>query len=462
MAKRVPTSRLTRGSKLGAAAAGQVLRSSRTRMSMLGRSEEVRARLSEESTVRAAEQLVTVLGSMKGVAMKLGQMLSILDLDLVPPEHREAFQAKLAVLRDSAPSTSFDAMRQVIEEDLGKPLDKIFAEFEPQAIASASIGQVYRAKLFDGRAVAVKVQYPGIEAAVAADLKNLTMFAKFWQAIVPWVSLAVLDELRRNIESELDYLHEAQTQKRVADQFADHPYISVPTSIPELCSRRVLVTEYIDAVGFETIRELPQEERDRIGEIIYRFYVGSMFLYNEFCGDPHPGNVLLGADGKVTFIDFGLFKQMDPAHVAFELDCLRAASEDRGDDLYKLLIDGGVIQRADRVTVEDCLDYVNAASEWCLIDQELRITPELASGAFLLAIDPRAAETAGMKLQNLPPEHLFSRRADFLTFGVLGQLEASGNWHRIAREWLYDEEPLTELGRLNAEWLRERNVETTS
>ncbi len=462
MAKRVPTSRLTRGSKLGAAAAGQVLRSSRTRMSMLGRSEEVRARLSEESTVRAAEQLVTVLGSMKGVAMKLGQMLSILDLDLVPPEHREAFQEKLAVLRDSAPSTSFAAMRHVIEEDLGRPLDKIFAEFEEQAIASASIGQVYRAKLLDGRIVAVKVQYPGIEAAVAADLKNLTMFAKFWQAIVPWVSIAVLDELRRNIESELDYIQEAQTQKRVADQFAGHPFISVPTSILELCSRRVLVTEYVEAVGFDTIRALPQEERDRIGEIIYRFYVGSMFIYNEFCGDPHPGNILLGADGKLTFIDFGLFKQMDPAHVDFELDCLRAACEDRGDDLYKLLIDGGVIPKADRVTVEDCLDYVNAASEWCLVDQELRITPELASGAFLLAIDPRAAETAGMKLQNLPPEHLFSRRADFLTFGVLGQLEANANWHRIAREWLYGEEPVTELGRLNAEWIRKRSVETTS
>ena len=459
MARRVPTSRLARGSKLGVVAATQLLRSQRTRVEMLGRSEEVRQKLAEESTIRAAEQVVAVLGSMKGVAMKLGQMLSILDMDLVPPSHRETFQQKLAVLRDSAPTTSFSSMRRVIEEDLGKPLDELFAEFDEHAIAAASIGQVYRAKLHDGRVVAVKVQYPGIEAAVRADLKNLTMFAKFLQAIIPWITPALLEELGRNLERELDYPAEAATQQRVAEEFADHPFIFVPTSIPELCGRRVLVTDYIEGIGFEQIRVLPKAERDRIGEIIYRFYVGSMFVNYEFCGDPHPGNVLVGADGRVSFLDFGLFNTMDPEHVEFEASCLRAAAEDRGEDLYKLMVKRGVIKKTAKVTVDECLDYVYAGSGWCLVDQDLEITPELASGAFLLAVDPRQSEFGGMKLQNLPPEHLFSRRADFLTFGVLGQLNSTANWHLIAREWLYGEPPATELGKQNEQWQLARKAE---
>jgi predicted unusual protein kinase regulating ubiquinone biosynthesis (AarF/ABC1/UbiB family) len=422
-------------------------------MSMVGRSEEVREQLREESTIRAAEQLVTVLGAMKGVAMKLGQLLSVLDLDLVPPAHREAFQQKLAVLRDSAPSVPFADMRAVVEADLGAPISDLFAEFEAEPIAAASIGQVYRARLHDGRRVAVKVQYPGIDAAVRADLRNLVMLRRVIQSAMPWVTSALLDELAGSIETELDYRLEARTHTRIAQLFERHPFIAVPPPVPELCSTRVLVSEYFPGIGFAGIRELPQETRDRIGEIVYRFYVGSLFSFDEFCGDPHPGNVLLGADGHVAFIDFGLFNSMDPKLVDFELDCLRAAAEDRGDDLYRLWDARGVFDSTQPVTVDEVLDYVYSASEWCLVDQELRITPELASGAFLLAIDPRATEFAGMKQQSLPPEHLFSRRADFLTFGVLGQLGASANWHRIAREWMYGDEPATELGRAHREWL---------
>jgi hypothetical protein len=452
----VSTSRLARASALGAAAAGQAVRKRRAKMSMIGRSAEVRARLADESVLRSAEQLVLVLGAMKGAAMKLGQMLSILDLDLVPPAHRETFQRRLAVLRDSAPAVEFEAMRAVVEADLGAPLEAVFAEFEPTPIAAASIGQVYRARLPDGRAVAVKVQYPGVDAAVRADLKNLVMFRTVLAKVLPWMTPAVLDELRANIESELDYQAEAHTQAQVAATFAGHPFIAVPTAYPELGSSRVLVTEYFPAVGFDAMRQLPQTERNRIGEIIYRFYVGSLFSLCEFCGDPHPGNVLLGADGRVGFVDFGLFNRMQPRHVEFEATCLRAAAEDRCGDLHRLMLEHGVIDSDSAVTPDECYDYVMAASEWCLVDEELAITPELASGAFLLAIDPRAAEFAGMKSQNLPPEHLFSRRADFLVFGILGQLGTTANWHRIAREWLYGDEPVTDLGKQHQAWLIER------
>ena len=453
MAKQVPTSRLARGTKLGAVAAGSMVRTQRARLSMRGRSEAVRARMAEESILRSTEQLVMVLGTMKGVAMKLGQMMSVLDLDLVPPDHRERFQKRLAVLRNAAPSVSFEAMRAVIEEDYGQPLDAVFAEFEPEAIAAASIGQVYLARLHDGRQVAVKVQYPGIDAAVRADLKNLTMFRRVLQSAMPWVTPAVLDELRLNMESELDYHVEAETQRDIAELYAGHPFIVVPQPLLEHSTQRVLVTEYLAGTAFEDIRTMPRHVRDRVGEIIYRFYVGSLFTFNEFCGDPHPGNVLLAEDGRVGFLDFGLFNRMDPEHVRFEAICLCAAAEDRGADLRDLMVQRGVIDSTDEIGVEECLEYVLSASEWCLVDQELTITPELASGAFLLAVDPRSSEFSGMKQQNLPPEHLFSRRADFLTFGMLGQLETTANWYRIAREWLYGDEPVTELGRIHREWL---------
>ncbi|MEV0356639.1 AarF/ABC1/UbiB kinase family protein [Nocardia sp. NPDC050697] len=456
MAKHVPTSRLARGTKLGAVAAGSMIRSRRTRLSMRGRSEAVRAKMAEESMIRTTEQVVMVLGTMKGVAMKLGQMMSVLDLDLVPEEHRERFQQRLAVLRNAAPTVSFAAMRAVIEEDLGRPLGEIFAEFGTEPVAAASIGQVYLGVLHDGRRVAVKVQYPGIDAAVRADLKNLAMFRKVLQSAMPWVTPAVLDELRLNMEGELDYRAEARTQQQIAALYADHPFIVVPHAVPELSTTRVLVSEYIDGRGFDEVRGLPEAERNRIGEIIYRFYMGSLFTFGEFCGDPHPGNVLLAADGRVGFLDFGLYNRMDADHVRFEITCLRAAAEERAEDLRELMIQRGVIDSPEEIGAEECLEYVLSASEWCLIDEELTITPELASGAFLLAVDPRAGEFTGMKQQNLPPEHLFSRRADFLTFGMLGQLGCTANWHRVAREWLYDEPPVTELGKAHHAWLAER------
>ncbi|QXQ15633.1 AarF/ABC1/UbiB kinase family protein [Skermania piniformis] len=422
---------------------------------MVGRSNEVRARMSAESTMRAAEQIVAVLGSMKGIAMKLGQMLSLLDLDLVPPEHRESFQRRLAVLRDDAPRVPFDRMRRVIEKDLGAPLDQLFATFDETPVAAASIGQVYRATLRGGRVVAVKVQYPGVDLAVRADLKNLALFGKLIQTVLPWVTPAVIEELRLSFEAELDYRAEARTQRALAEQFDGHPFVYIPPVIADRSGTRVLTTEFVDGLGFEQVRELPADQRDRVGEIVYRFYVGSLYRFDEFCGDPHPGNLLYMRDGRVCFLDFGLFTRMRPAHVRFEAECLRTAAEDRIEDLHALLAEVGIIDGA-VVTAEQALEYVLSASEWCLVDQELTITPELASGAFLLAIDPRPSPTAGARLHVLPAEHLFSRRADFLTFGVLGELGATANWFRIAREWLYDDEPATELGRQDRDWWASR------
>ncbi|MFE6857447.1 ABC1 kinase family protein [Nocardia sp. NPDC057668] len=456
MSGRIPKSRVVRGGKLGRLAAEQAVRGAGTRLSMIGRSDRARSILAERSTMQAAEQLVDVLGSMKGAAMKLGQMLSVLDLDLIPHSHRERFREKLAALRDQAPAVSFGDMRAVIEADLG-PLGSVFADFDETPVAAASVGQVYRAVLRDGRVVAVKVQYPGVDVAVRADMKNLALFAKlgtpFWPTLK---NHAIFEEITRNIEGELDYVLEARTQHEVAGRYRDHPFITVPDSVVELSTPHVLVTEFFEGMGFEEMRELPAAERDRIGELAYRFYVGSMYRHHEFCGDPHPGNLLRGADGRIAFLDFGLYKTMDPVNVELERQIVRAAGEERAEDLYDLLVAHEIVDPEAGIGPQDCLEYIWSAAAWHLLPEPLTITPELATGAMVLAIDPRAARFAGMRQQQFPPEHVFSRRADFFTFGLLGQLGATNNWHAIAREWIYGEPPTTEIGRAIAEWQRAR------
>lgn len=455
MGRRIPESRLTRGGTLGRFAAKHAVRGAGTRLSMIGRSERAKALLAERATIETAENLVNVLGAMKGAAMKLGQMLSVIEFDLVPESHREQFRDKLAALRDQAPKAPFTTMKGVLEDELG-PLTRVFADFDEMPTAAASIGQVYRARLRDGRDVAVKVQYPGIDAAIRADMKNLALLMKLWRSAWPAANPAVLDEITRNFESELDYLREAATQHHVAQQFSGHPFIVVPDSIAEHCTSRVLVTEYLDGSNFDHIRQRSAADRNRIGELIHRFYIGSLFNTNEFCGDPHPGNILLATDGRVGFIDFGLYNRMDPDNVGFEKQCAVAAAEGRANDLHALMLRRGIVDPDAAVTPQDCLDYVWAASEWHLLDEEIALTPELATGAVLSAIDLRQDQFAGMRQQMLPPEHVFSRRADLLTFGTLGHLGASNNWHRIDREWLYDEPPVTQIGREIARWRASR------
>jgi hypothetical protein len=179
MAKdRIPTSRLARSARVTRLAAGQAARQLGTQATNVGRSEEGRRAALERRHLEAAEQIVAALGTMKGAAMKLGQVMSFLDVGLVPEEHREEFQRKLGELRDAAPSVRFEDMRKVVEAELEEPLEEAFAEFEEEPIAAASIGQVYRARLHDGRAVAVKVQYPGVAQAVRADMQNLGMILR--------------------------------------------------------------------------------------------------------------------------------------------------------------------------------------------------------------------------------------------------------------------------------------------
>src|SRR5437588_12186083 len=259
----IPTSRVGRTAKIGGLAAGQAIRQAGTRAANVTRNPEQRNAALERRHIEAAEQIVTALGTMKGAAMKVGQVMSFLDVGLVPEEYREEFQKKLAALRDAAPTVTFKQMREVIEAELGGKLSETFADFDEEPMAAASIGQVYRAELHDGREVAVKVQYPGVAAAVRADMQNLGLILRLAKRIAPGMDpQAIGREIRDRIEEELDYELEAQNQRTMARIFRGHPFIVVPDVITSLSRERVMVSDYVHGSGFEELKTYQQEERD--------------------------------------------------------------------------------------------------------------------------------------------------------------------------------------------------------
>ena len=306
--------------------------------------------------------------------MKLGQVMSFLDVGLVPEEHREEFQRKLAELRDAAPNVSFAGMRKVIESELGGKLKEHFAEFDSDAIAAASIGQVYRAQLHDGRDVAVKVQYPGVAAAVRADMQNLGIILRLMKRIAPGLDVKnTAEEIRLRIYDELDYELEAQNQRALSRIFRGHPFIVVPGVVTELSAEKVLVSEFVEGAGFDSLKEADQATRDRLGEIIFRFYFGCMYRHRQFSGDPHPGNFLQMPDGRVAFLDFGLFKVMPKHLIELELETQRAGHEGDAQRVWDIWAEGGLLKQPDKFRPDKLLSQFLDATWWYLTDEEIEL-----------------------------------------------------------------------------------------
>jgi predicted unusual protein kinase regulating ubiquinone biosynthesis (AarF/ABC1/UbiB family) len=379
--------------------------------------------------------------------------MSFLDVGLVPEEHREEFQRKLGALRDAAPNVRFSDMRKVIEAELEAPLSEHFARFDETPVAAASIGQVYRAELHDGREVAVKVQYPGVAQAVRADLQNLGMILRLMKRIAPGLDVrATADEIRSRIGDELDYELEAQHQRAMERLFKGHPFIVVPGVITALSRERVLVSEFVRGTGFDTLKEADQATRDRVGEIIFRFFFGCMYRHRQFSGDPHPGNFLLLDDGRMAFLDFGLFKVMPADLIEIELATQRAGAEGDAAELHRIFAETGFIKEPDRFRADKLLAQFLDATWWYVLDEELTLEPHVATQVMIDMSDPRSSHFGQIRHETLPADHLFGRRVEMLTLAVLSQLRAHGNFHRIAREWMYGDPPQTELGRAEAEF----------
>jgi predicted unusual protein kinase regulating ubiquinone biosynthesis (AarF/ABC1/UbiB family) len=443
----IPTGRVRRTAKVGGLLGAEVARTYRTKTANLIRSQDARDAADTRRRLEAAGHIVDVLGEMKGPAMKLGQMASMLDLSGLPPGELEGLQAKLGELRDRAPQTSFKEMRRVIEHDLGDRLGNVFAELEPDAVAAASIGQVYRARLHDGREVAVKVQYPRVAAAVRADLQNLGLITRAARRFAPGLDAkAMALEMRERISEELDYEHEAQAQRAFARRWRGHPFIFVPDVVTSLCRARVLVSEWVDGIGFEQLQEAPRATRDRVGEIVLRFFFGSLYRFGRFSGDAHPGNFRLLGDGRVAFLDFGMTKTVARGRVDTELGVLRAALEHDAHAVHAGLAELGFFERHDpRFPPARILEHVRAINAWYTRDEAVTLNPDYVSALLAHAGDPRSPYWDLMKHETMPPESLFASRMQGMTLAGIGQLRATANWHRIMSEWLYGSSPASPL-----------------
>jgi predicted unusual protein kinase regulating ubiquinone biosynthesis (AarF/ABC1/UbiB family) len=263
-------------------------------------------------------------------------------------------------------------------------------------------------------------------------------------------------EIRGRIEEELDYELEASNQRRLARIYRGHPFIVVPEVVTSLSRERVVVSEFVEGRGFEEMKQLDQAERDRIAEIVFRFYFGCMYRHHQFSGDPHPGNCVLLDDGQMAFLDFGLFKTIPKEAAEFELQAQRLAVERRAIELRDHMHRHGWIGDPSYYPEEKVLAMVDDMTSWYTHDAELQLTPEFATQVLIQMGDPRSRHFGTMRHETLPPDHLFGRRLEVLTLAVMSQLRARANWHRIAREWIYGDAPVTELGRQEAEFLAAR------
>jgi predicted unusual protein kinase regulating ubiquinone biosynthesis (AarF/ABC1/UbiB family) len=436
---------------VGSALGTQGARYAGTRAANLTRSPEAAAEALERRHVEAAERMVETLGRMKGAAMKIGQLASFIDTEFLPPEYRELYQEQLASLRTSAPPMPWKKVERVLRAEWEEPVAELFEDFEEEAAAAASIGQVHRAVLCDGRRVAVKIQYPGVAEAIRADMQNAGLIMRMAKALAPGLDAkAAAEELKERVMEELDYELEAQSQRSFARGYRDHPFVFVPDVVTRLSTTRVLVTEWVDGVGFEEVVGLPAEERDRFGEIVYRFCFGSIYHLQHFNADAHPGNYLLMPDGRVAFLDFGMTKQLDREQIELEVAALSAVFDEDPERLRVALHDLGFLRDPRKVDAEQLMEHVRAIGGWYMQDSELTIDSARVMDAISAVSDPRSEFYRLVRRENLPANELMGRRMETGVLAVLAQLRATRNWHRIGREWWFGDQPSTELG--EREW----------
>ena len=460
--RRIPQTRIGRSAKLGTAIGGQATRYAGTAAANVVRSEDKAQDRLETRHLETALKMASVLGEMKGAAMKIGQMASFIDVDFLPPEHREIYQEQLSKLRTSAPAMPWDKVRQVLEEEYDESPQRVFAEIEEEAFAAASIGQVHRATLRDGTKVAVKIQYPGIADALESDVANAGMLVRLAKVLAPGLDAkAVASELRERVLEELDYEYEAQNQRAFARAYDGHPFIFVPKVHSRLSRRRVLVSDYVEGRGFDEVKELEQDERDIFGEIVFRFCFGSIYHLQHFNADTHPGNYLLMDDGRVAFLDFGMTKRLRPEQIQLEQRAVDAAGRDDPEALRDALHDLGFVSDPKKVDAERLMRHVKMVGGWYLEDGQVRITPKRVMKMIEVTSDPRSDFYDLVRRESLPADELMGRRMETGLLAVLAQLRATANWHRIMREWVYADPPSTVLGEVEWRFFERRGTSQT-
>ncbi len=413
---------------------------------------EHRQRLRNDLALRTAEDVTTTLGTMKGVLMKLGQMASYVDDGLSP-----AVRRTLSRLQDSVPPMSPELAAQVVEEELGRPPEAVFARWDPEPIAAASIGQVHRAITLDGRAVAVKVQYPGIAETITADLGNVALLRRMLRITAPSQDVdALLDELRERITEELDYRREADSQRLFAAYFDGHPTILVPKIIDELSTRRVVTSELSDGTRFGEFTGWPQDERDLAAETIFRFVFRSLYELRAFNGDPHPGNYLFHGGGKVTFLDFGLVKRFTDTELQPLMQMARyLCVEHDPEGFRKNLEKAGFLMPDAPLSTETVIEHMAVFYDTVRESRQMTMTGDYSSAVVRRFFDVRSPVTA---YAQIPRSYVILQRINLGLFGLLGELTATANWRAMAEEiWPFVlGPPSTPMGEAESDWLARR------
>jgi len=416
-------------------------------------SAERREELDRARELRSAEQIAEELGQMKGALMKLGQMASYLDDGLPEP-----FRLALSQLQADAPPMSIDLAIETLERELGRTIDDVFVEFDVDPIAAASIGQVHRAIIADAngaeRAVAVKIQYPGVADAIVSDLRNADLLGVVLkQGFGGLDPSEMIEEIQLRITEEVDYELEARHQQHFAEYYREHPFIRIPDVITELSTKTVLVTDLADGFGWSELLERPQAERDRAGEVIFRFVFRSLYRMGAFNGDPHPGNYLFHDDGTVTFLDFGLVKHFTPQELTTFGSMVRAAAVDRDHDEFRRIVESaGMLRPNAPVSTAAVGEYFSHFYETVRTDREMTWTRDYASSIVCPTFD-RSSPIS--QYATVPRAFVFIQRINLGLYALLGDLGATGNYRRIAEElWPFvGAAPSTELGRAEAAWL---------
>lgn len=389
---------------------------------------------------KAAEQLFTVLGELKGGAMKFGQALSVMEA-AVPEEFGEHYREALTKLQAAAPPMPAETVHRVLDQQLGTKWRERFESFDDTPAASASIGQVHRAVWSDGRAVAVKVQYPGADEALRADLKTLSRMTGLLSSVIPGADVKpLLAEITERTEEELDYRIEAANQRRFAAAFDGHPQITVPKVVAG--APKVIVTEWLEGTPVSALIKAGAEDpegtraqRNRIAELMGTFHFCSPELVGLLHSDPHPGNFLVQADGKLAVLDFGACAPMPDGFPEVLGRMLALAVAEDHAALTELLYEHNWVIPGRTVTHEEIEAYLLPFSDPIRTDT-FHFTRTWMQRVAGTASEFSSPEMKTARALQLPAEYLMIFRVLGGSVGILAQLDAEMGFMSLVRTWV--------------------------
>lgn len=445
-----PTSRLGRLARLGALAPRAIpVATEALRKAVGGKRDEdaeraAQARLAENAK-KTADAMLKTLGEMKGLPLKFGQMASYID-GLAPPGYEDKFKEVLEKLQAKAPPLSREAARTVVTAELGPP-EEVFAEWEEDPFAAASIGQVHRAVTHGGDRVAVKVQYPGIDKAIKNDLKSISLLETM---IAPvgrkYHTKEAIDEITSVFLAELDYRLEADHAERFRRIHDGDDAIVIPRVFHSLSTRRVLTTELLGGEGYASfVARADQAERNAASATIWRFMFRALFKHGVLYADPHPGNYRFLGGERVAFLDYGCVKILTPGLVQGVKRYITAAMDEDWDEFERACVDVLGYDPTDTEVFAMYIEYTKLLLRPLTADEDdYEHTRDAAreAVAFLVRGAKKVMKKEGDALPTLPKpihppqEGVFMNRLQWGLASVMAGLGGRGNWRRMTEPWI--------------------------